>query len=145
MIRAVLDSNVLISAALEMESGAGAPAEILRRLERHEFTLMLSVAIIDEITRVCGAKPSLQRRLSAGIVRQYLLDLVLIAEMVAVNEIIPGVAPHPHDDPILAAVAASNADWFVTGDRRLRAMHEYAGVPFTDPNGFLAVLDAQQR
>ena len=142
MIRAVLDSNVLVSAALEMESGAGAPAEILRRVERREFTLVLSDAIIDEVAHVFGAKRSLQQRLSPALVRQYLFDLVLVGEMVAPTEIIPGVAPHPHDDPILATVAASRADWFVTGDRKLRAMRTYAGVPFTDPNGFLAVLDA---
>lgn len=145
MIRAVLDSNVIVSALLgDVEEGYGAPKEILRRARRHEFQVMLSAAIRDEVARVIRTKPYLRRHLPPPMFEQSMMDLVKIGSTVETLELIPGVAPHRHDDPILATVAASGADWFVTGDQQLLAMREYAGVPFTDPNGFLAALDADK-
>jgi len=142
VIVAVLDSNVILSGLLGIRKPNSVLGEIMRRARDGEFELCLSEAILVELDHVIESKRYLDARLGRSWREGVRADLVSLAILVDAPDVIPGVAPHRHDDPILATVAASHADWFVTGDRELLAMREYAGVPFTDPNGFLAALDA---
>ena len=142
MIVAVLDSNVILSGLLGIRKPNSGLGEIMRRARDGEFELCLSEAILVELDHVIESKRYLDARLGQSWREGARASLVSLAILVDVPDVIPGVAPHRHDDPILATVAVSNADWFVTGDRELLAMRKYAGVPFTDPIGFLAVLDA---
>ena len=59
-MRAVLDPNVLVSAAI---SGRGVPAEILRRWEDGEFELVVSAEILFELSEVLR-RPSFRRYLT---------------------------------------------------------------------------------
>jgi len=142
MIRAVLDTNTIVSGFLGLRNPANRLGEVLRRGLAGDYVMVLSDPILAEAHGALFGKPYFSRRLTAVERGDFLLSLRTVAKLVTDLDVIPGVAPHRHDDPILATVAASGADWFVTGDRELLAMREYAGVPFTDPSGFLAVLDA---
>jgi uncharacterized protein len=59
-VRAVLDTNVLVSAAI---SGRGVPAEIVRRWEGGEFELVVSAEILFELSEVLR-RPSFRRYLT---------------------------------------------------------------------------------
>ena len=142
MIRAVLDTNAIVSGFLGLRNPANRLGEVLRRGLAGDYVIVLSDPILAEAHGALFGKSYFSRRLSAVEREDYLRSLRTVAKLVTHLDVIPGVAPHRHDDAILATVAASGADWFVTGDRELLAMRVYAGVPFTDPNGVLAVLDA---
>ena len=49
MIRAVLDANVIVSAVL---TTVGIPAQVLDAWRTERFTLLVSSAILEEVTRV---------------------------------------------------------------------------------------------
>ena len=143
MILTVLDANVLVAGSAALAQLQSRPGSIVRRWFAGEIAVVLSEYILDEVDHALskkyfrsGPSPELQRQVVDQIRRNArLIDPIVV----------PGVAPHHHDDPVLATVAASGADWFVTGDAALLAMGSYAGVPFADPAGFLEVLDAAGR
>lgn len=143
MIVAVLDANVLVAGTAALAHPGSRPGSVIRRWFAGEFDVVLSEYIVGELEHALdkkyfrsGPSPELHARVVALIRRR--------ARMVD-PIVVPGVAPHRHDDPVLATVAAAGADWFVTGDAALLAMRSHAGVPFANPVRFLDILDAGDR
>lgn len=135
-MRAVLDCNVFLSALIRSE---GPPALILAALARQEFEAVLSPAIFAEYQRTVGY-PKIRKRLllSAREIQELQADLLLLSvwvEPVATRR--PLVAADPSDDAYLLAAAESRADCIVSGDRHLRALREYEGIPIISPREFL--------
>jgi putative PIN family toxin of toxin-antitoxin system len=137
----VLDANVLAAGLSSLERSDSKPAAIIQRWFAGEIEVVLSMHLADELRRTLN-KRYFRRAPSANEHARLIGMVERLAQMVEIEEVVPGVAPHRHDDPVLATVAASEADWFVTGDAALLAMGSYAGVPFVDPARFLKELDA---
>jgi predicted nucleic acid-binding protein len=70
-VRAVLDPNVLVSAAI---SGRGVSAEIVRRWEGGEFELVVSAEILFELSEVLR-RPRFRRYLTEAEALDYVLRL----------------------------------------------------------------------
>jgi uncharacterized protein len=139
VIRAVLDTNLLVSALL---MPLGIPARVLAAAYASVFRCLSSEAIVDEVSRTLDRSrvqrkytinPSEALRLS-GFLRS---DLVLTPLTVTVSSI----ATHPEDDLILATAVSARADYLVTGDRQLLALQSFQGVQIISPREFLAILD----
>ncbi len=138
MVRALLDANVLVSAAIR---SAGPPGRILAALlERQPFESVLSPAVIAEAERV----------LQSSKVRRYLREprevLLFLADVVALSDLVPdtggvtGVCRDPGDDVVLAAAMEGRADCLVTGDADLLTLREYEGIAIVTPRAFLDLL-----
>jgi uncharacterized protein len=141
MVRAVLDSSVLISAFL---TPRGTCADVLRAVDRGAFTLQLSPAILAEVAGKLLGKPKLQARYGyhAEEVQAFCDDLAASAQLV--TDLPQGrfVPDDPEDDPILATAMAAKAPYLVTGDRHLLRLDTYESVRIVTPRDFLAVLSA---
>jgi len=142
VIAAVLDANVLAPGLVNQANAASKTGEIVHRWPRGEVVVAASIHLVEEVQRVLATKRYFLSRLSKTQRDAIRADLPDLVHLIDVGEVVAGVAPHRRDGPVLAAVAAAGADWFVTGDAGLLAMGSYAGVPFADPAAFLAVLDA---
>ena len=70
-MRAVLDPNILVSAAI---SGRGVPAEIVRRWEGGEFELVVSAEILFELLEVLR-RPRFRRYLTEAEALEHVLRL----------------------------------------------------------------------
>ena len=141
MIRAVLDTNVLASALVNLDRPGSVPGEILRRALRQDFALVVSDAILAELDHTV-TKPYFVRRSGpdrAASVRAAIEQVALVTPLTATVE---GVATHPEDDRVLATAVAGDADYLVTGDRQLQALGCFRGVAIVNPAAFLAILDA---
>ena len=140
MLRAVLDSSVLVSAFVTPH---GSVVRLLHDPVRSRYELCLSEAILAETAEVLLAKSKL-RRYAAYVdedVREYLRWLVTQAEMVPETPAPRVVPDDPKDDPIVAAAVAAKADYLVTGDRaHLLPIGEYRGIRFLSPRAFLEIL-----
>jgi putative PIN family toxin of toxin-antitoxin system len=142
MVRAVVDTNVFISAALtprgtpatllaaagdafQLVWSAGIVAECLRVLTYDKVTKRLRVAGVED------ASHALLARLSAGA------ELVL-QDLIPVIRVVDG---DPSDDLLIATALAGRASVLVTGDRRhMLSLREYAGVRILDPATFAREL-----
>ncbi|PYQ68616.1 MAG: hypothetical protein DMF53_00010, partial [Acidobacteria bacterium] len=96
--RAVLDTNVFLSAFLS-RSPTSPTKEVIQRWQAGEFILLVSDALIDELT-----EKLLERRIPSDQVTEFLSLLAGMAEWVTVPQdaVQPIVSEDPDDDIILA-------------------------------------------
>lgn len=134
-MRAVLDVNVLISAAM---SPRGAPAQVLRQWAAGRFELVASPALIDELGRAL-AYPKVRRRVPQASALALAALIARSAHIVADAPANPSLVPGDSDDAYLIALAAGTRAVLVTGDHHLLDLPNRPGV--MTPRDFLALLE----
>lgn len=138
MIRAVLDTNVVVAAALSRD---GAPAQLVRALAEGRFDAITCAALLDELAAVL-AQPRIAKRIAhedaAAIVAWYRRIAIVEPDPLEV----PRLSPDPDDDVVLALANTAEAHAVVTGDAHLLGMRQRVGsMRVVDPRTFLAVLE----
>ena len=133
-MRAVLDVNVLISALM---SRSGSPARLLLAWQAGEFELIVSPALLAELSRAL-AYPKVARMVPADDAESFVAWLSRNATLASDLTSAPIVSsPDPNDDYLLALSADQKAV-LVTGDRHLLGL---AGdLPIRTPAEFLGSL-----
>src|SRR4051812_31960232 len=141
MIRAVLDTNVLASAAIAHPGTT--LATILDSVVANRFDLAISEYILVELRRTL-ATPYYAARIRPAAASQYIQFLIGLGTTVPITISVTGVATHPEDDPILATAMSVRAGYLVTGDRRLRdRVPSFQGIPLISPSEFRNVLSRE--
>ncbi len=133
-MRAVVDVNVLISAAL---AARGPSAEILRSHRDGAFELVVSELLIAELTRAL-AYPKLRKRIpaeKAAALVSWVRDHGTLAE--DPRGPAPVSSPDPDDDYLLA-LAINRRAFLVTGDQHLLGLRE--NLPILTPAEFVSSL-----
>jgi uncharacterized protein len=140
VLRAVLDANVFVSAAIHPD---GPPGRIIEQFLRTDaFTLVLSEAIVVEIMRAL-AYPKVRRYVRPGLdPALWMEDLVVLADFVPDPSQVSGMSKDPDDDKYLAAAIAGRAPLVVSGDPHLLTVGDYEGVRIVTPRAFLNLLNA---
>jgi uncharacterized protein len=137
MITAVLDTNVLV-AGFVRRTTASPPAQIIDAWRAGAYTLVTSEHIIGELTRTL-AEPYFRQRIAAQQADR-LVDLLRRRANPTTAVVVHGVATHQEDDLVLATAVAAQANYLVTGDKRLRDIGSYEGVQILSPREFLDIL-----
>ena len=136
MLCVVPDVNVLVSSLI---TPSGTPSRIYAAWRRRELVFITSPAIIDKTVEVLRrphiidefpideadiqALQSLLRRRTVSTPGA--LDLQVIKE-------------DAEDNTILAAAVEGRADCIISGDRHLKNLGEYQGIPILSPAEFVA-------
>lgn len=136
-MRAVLDTNVLISALI---SQLGASAALVLRWVDGEFDLVISEQLMAELSRAL-AYPKLQARINPAEALAFTQLLRSTATVVADSEIAPPRRSRDPGDDYLVALAESAAAILVSGDLDLLALAP--GLPVLSPAAFLGRLGAK--
>jgi uncharacterized protein len=137
LLRALLDANVLISAAIRP---SGPPGQIAIALLGQRFELSLSPVIIEEVERAL-ALPKIRKYLrEPKEALRWLADIVAIADLVQDTGKVVGVCRDPADDAVLAAAVEGRVGAIVTGDDDLLALGEYQGIDIVTPRRFLELI-----
>ena len=132
--RAVIDTNVFISAAL---SAGGAPARIVRLLLAHS-RIVFSRESFDELQTPLW-KPKFDRYVSPERRRLLLHDLAAIAHWVELPAPpLPAYSRDPDDDAIIHTALAGQAAWLISGDADLLAVPPIDGLRILAPAQALA-------
>ena len=136
-MRAVLDTNVLLSGLMYPSS---APGRIVEAWVSGRFDLVVSYAQLSEIARTL-TYPKIQKitRWDDAKIEAFLRQLLLRAEVVDTREAAVEVIADPADSPILASLVVSRAEALVTGDRDLLALRE--NYPIVTPAEFASRFD----
>lgn len=140
-MRAVLDTNVLVSAAIRPRSQI---AGLIRYLIAEAYTLLYSEPLLNELISVLG-RPRFRRDLQ--IYGELLLFVSVIqahGELVTPTRRI-AVCRDPDDDRVLEAAVDGRADLIVTGDRDLLDLGSFEGVRIVPPADFLTMLAARSE
>lgn len=141
MIRAVLDCNVVVTAALS----AGKCADLLSRVRRRDgFELAWSPPIVAGCLRVIEY-PKLAGKFRTD--PRLLVERAMASAHMVATDLLPAVdvvKADPSDNVYLATALAGGARWVVSGNtRHLTPLDGYAGLRIVGPAVFLAELDAQ--
>lgn len=138
MLRAVVDTNVLVSAAILPTSRLGA---VFLYLRQNAFTPLYCAEMLEELARVL-ARPRIRVKyhVTDADIRA-ILDLILLrGELVEPKERIT-VCRDPKDDIFLAVALAGSADVLVSGDDDLLSLHPFRGLPIITPVAFLTEIE----
>lgn len=140
MIRAVLDANVYVSAAVRPE---GPPGQIIDRFLRGgAFEVILSKAIVEEVLRALGY-PKVRKYIRPGLDPElWFEDIVVLSHLVAGEHRVEGVSKDRDDDKYIAAAIEGRAVFVVAGDSDLLNLAEYVGIRIVSPRVFLNLLVA---
>ena len=131
-MRIVVDTNVLVSAALKRDS---VPALALLEASR-VGVLLKSVATETQFFDVM-ARPAIARLIRPDT-RQWLSETIARAEFVGIAERI-SICRDPTDDKFLEVAVNGGADAIVTGDKGLLVLHGYRGLNIVSPRAFLGM------
>lgn len=119
-MRAVLDTNVLVSGLLLPES---VPGKILQAWRSAAFTLVVSEPLLAELGRVLDY-PKIRKRLgwNRQTISRFVALFRFMAEVVELGEVTAQVPGDPDDAHVLATFLAGPAECIVSGDRHLLSL-----------------------
>jgi len=138
VLRAVIDTNVLVSGAM----GSTAPARVVDAWRQNKYVLVISPHLIEEVSEVMS-RPEIMEQF--GITKRMVSDFVGTLStrgFVTVGAMsVDVVKDDPDDNWVLAAAIEGGADYVVTGDKKhLLPLKSYQGVDIINPAEFLMKL-----
>lgn len=137
MIKAVLDTNVLVSAMLRP---LGKPAQILEQ-QPSRFELFLSEAILDETWEVLQRKRIRKKDpITKQAIEAFFVRLRTASIMVIVVDVENIITTDPPDNVVLACAVQSNADYLVSGNLHFLNLKKHRNVKMVTPAQFLEIL-----
>lgn len=140
-MRAVLDTNVLISA---LYSAKGPPGRLLSAWVDGLFDLVMSDDVLAEFRRVLGYPKHrhlfAERPAAIAILLEKLRTAIFNGEIPEV----PPLESDPSDTMFLALALAAQADVLVSGDSHLLDLGAYEGIPILTPTQFLELLEQER-
>jgi putative PIN family toxin of toxin-antitoxin system len=129
-MRVVVDTNVLVSAALK----AGSLPAIAVNLVGQYHQLLKSRATEQQLSGVL-TRPYLAA-LIAPAAHERIAELLAKAEPVMITERIVACRD-PTDDKFLELAVSGNADLILSGDKDLLTLHPLRGIPIVTPAAFV--------
>lgn len=123
-MRAILDANVLVSAAL---SGRGAPAELVRRALHGELDVIVSERLLQEVEKTLGSS-KLAGRGTPADKAAYVALLRDIAIRAADSSEPASLRSSDPDDDYLLALARREQAPLVSGDAHLLELRDRAPI-----------------
>lgn len=133
MIRAVLDTNVVVSSLLFH----GQASHLVPLWQARRFVPLVSRPILREYLRVL-AYPKF--RLTAEEVRQAIEELLPYAEPVSPVKRLR-VIRDPADNRFLECAVAGKAQYLVSGDKDLLSLRSFQGISIVTVGEFLAIVE----
>ncbi len=142
MIRAVLDTNILVSAAIKPNGTTG---RIISRLRLNEFVLLYSADTLAELTDVLN-RPHLRDKyhLTAHYLHIFLHLIRLRGEKIEPTQQVDSCRD-PDDNQFLAVALDGNADFLVSNDSDLLVLSPFEGIPILTPTLFLEHLRQESQ
>lgn len=130
-IRAVLDTNILLSAILF----GGIPGELLDLWRRGGFELVMSPELLAELVSKLPFKFDFPTDLVAEWQQLFSENTIHI-----LPDYTTKVCRDPDDDKFLDVSLAAKAIYLVTGDQDLLFLKRYQGIRILKPTEFLTIL-----
>ena len=143
MLRIVVDTNILVSAALKRR---GNPDALLRRWIDGDFLIVTSPAAIAELSDVLN-RPRIREkyRLTDQDIRDLVRQFSRQAILVPGTSISGIVVADPRDDMFVSCAAEGRARYIISGDNHLLALRCYERIRIRTVSRFLHTLERLAR
>lgn len=137
MIRAVLDTNIVISGLL----WSGTPKHIIQAGKDGRYVSVASEEMLDELRDVI-ARPKFSVKLAGLGVKpdQIIAEYLKVVEIIEVEVLPETVSADSDDDMFIACAVAGNAKFIVSGDPHLLNLERYHQIQMMAASTFLAIL-----
>jgi len=138
MTKAVIDTNVIVSAHLTPSSKA---VQILYLAEAGKIEIYLSPQILDELEATL-LSPKLMK-LHKDTPEQVRHSIRLLKKYVKItpgNLEVEVITNDPDDNKILACAIEGQVDYIISGDHHLTDLKSFQGIPIVNPDMFLKKL-----
>ena len=130
-MRVVYDTNVYVSGSF----WEGPPKELIKAAINREVELVVSEAILEELSKVLQGSLGVTSDETSAIIR----DIVMIST-VAYPRISLNVVRDKKDNRVLECAVEGRCDYLVTGDSDLLVLRRYNDVRIVTPKEFLEIL-----
>ena len=140
MIRAVLDTNLLVSYLLTHRPPIATIID--DHLAQDAFTMVTAPELLEELDRVL-TYPKLQRYYSTEERTRFVALVMALSEAVDLPETIPRICRDPDDDQLIACAVVGEADVIVSGDDDLLSLERVGGIPILTATQFLDKLEQE--
>ena len=120
-VKCVVDTNVLISAALTK----GAPFRVVEHLIKNNALIFSKETISELSSRII--QPKFDKYVSAEDREAYANNLILSADLVIIDNLIQGCRDRD-DDKFLETAVKGDAQFIISGDQDLLTMHPFEGI-----------------
>ena len=138
MIRAVLDTNLLVSYLLTHRPPIATLIDDF--LAKDEFAMVTAPELLAELDRVLRY-PKLQRYYTDEERTRFVALVLALSTVVELPETIPPICRDPDDDWLIACVVVGEADVIVSGDDDLLALERVGDIPILTAAQFLEMLE----
>lgn len=138
MIRAVLDTNLLVSYLLTHRPPIATLID--HHLARDHIVLVSAPELLAELDRVL-TYPKLQRYYTDEERTRFVALVMALSEVVDLPERIPRICRDPDDDRVIACAVVGEADVIVSGDDDLLALERVGGIPVLSAAQLLEMLE----
>lgn len=130
--RVVFDTNILFSAV----GWLGNPHQCVQAARQGKCLSVTCEPILAELAE----KLQIKRGFDAGKAAETTDEIRVSSKVVAVPGTLKFVAADPDDDVVLECAAIGQAQYLVSGDRHLLALHNYRGIQIVNAAEFMALL-----
>lgn len=137
-ITAVIDTNVFAS-GLVRRSETSPPVQIIDRWRAGLFSLVLSEEIVAELARTLD-EPYFRLHLTSAQRSTGLAILHSRGKIVPLTVQVHGVATHQEDDLIVSTALSGQAQYLVTGDKKLQELQSFQSLTIVSPRQFMELL-----
>lgn len=127
--RFVLDTNILISAALM----PGKPFRVMRHVLETGVVIFSNETFEELVTRLM--RPKFDRYIGQATRQRFLADLAAVADWTAMTGALRACRD-ADDDKILETALAGRAECIVSGDQDLLMLHPFQGIAIVTPAAF---------
>jgi uncharacterized protein len=122
-LRAVLDANVYVSAAIRPD---GVPGQLIECFAQGDFEIVMSPAVVNEVRRALGYRKVRKSVRTSVDLEEWFWAIVVLADLIE-DRPPPLACEDPDDDKYLAAAIEGRAAFVVTGDQRFLALGNTKG------------------
>lgn len=135
MIRAVVDTNVIVSAFF----WGGLPRQLLNAARSKQFRMITSEELIEELKDVISRPKFAERLAQIGETVETLLenDYRALVEVVEPAKIEPVILDDPDDDALIACAIGGSANYILSGDHHLLDLETHQNIKVTTIKQFL--------
>ncbi len=138
MIRAVVDTNIIVRAIIKPKGTVG---PVLQHLRKGHFTLLYTEGLLTELVDVLN-RPRIRNKYNLS---QEDIEIVLALILLRGEPVNPtrriDACRDPKDNMFLEAAISARANTIVSGDEDLLTLHPFEGIPIIRPAAFLSMLD----